>query len=517
MADVLGTLRTYNIEKKEILEKDGHYIFDKTLIWPKNAKTNYAIWSCGQDGCATKEYYTLDCILFLLKNAHLPHAQYVRQAAAAKVTVVRRPDRKDLLAFLNGDVATTSGIDKRAPLEICLQRPLQIKRTAGGTNESERKKTRYDSTPVQINKEHLAKKLALQKEMPIIPKEPVGASIAEAIPMDKIAQIKMKRLAKKKATIKQSVGLNQGLLQNNSTTLDISHERHYRRTRTTVLQSTGQEFGTNILGMLQNIKVREEAAQKANRRSTQPTGTHPAKPTGYDRYGQELFTQKKGTQGFNIETTGSFGSMLNLKSVAEGKTGMSAKKPDTSTITAASHPTSNACPPAGVNSKRTSKTPIIIIPAATTSLITMYNAKDILQDFSFVSTDEKKKQGYHRENDVLLQRSKPGGSTIPYRVVDNVAKLQPQDWERVVAVFVLGPVWQFKGWPWGGNPVEIFTKVKAFHLKWRELPLDNNVKKWAVNVIDVDRHKRHLDRAKFNMVWETLDKFMIKSKPHLRH
>lgn len=33
----------------------------------------------------------------------------------------------------------------------------------------------------------------------------------------------------------------------------------------------------------------------------------------------------------------------------------------------------------GMN-KRVSRTPIIIIPAATTSLISMYNVKDILQD-----------------------------------------------------------------------------------------------------------------------------------------
>lgn len=30
-----------------------------------------------------KEYYTVDCILFLLKNVHLPHAMYVRQAAVS--------------------------------------------------------------------------------------------------------------------------------------------------------------------------------------------------------------------------------------------------------------------------------------------------------------------------------------------------------------------------------------------------------------------------------------------------
>ena len=32
--------------------------------------------------------------------------------------------------------------------------------------------------------------------------------------------------------------------------------------------------------------------------------------------------------------------------------------------------------------------------------------------------------------------------------------------DRVVAVFVQGPAWQFKGWPWDGNPTEIFSRSK---------------------------------------------------------
>lgn len=52
----------------------------------------------------------------------------------------------------------------------------------------------------------------------------------------------------------------------------------------------------------------------------------------------------------------------------------------------------------------------------------------------------------------------------------------------------------------------IFT-VRAFHLKWSELPLDNNVKKWAVGVISLDRNKRHLDRANLQMIWESLDRW----------
>ena len=48
--------------------------------------------------------------------------------------------------------------------------------------------------------------------------------------------------------------------------------------------------------------------------------------------------------------------------------------------------------------------------------------------FRFVTTDEKKAQGCRRDNEVLLQRQKTGGLTVPYRVIDNATKLQPDDW-----------------------------------------------------------------------------------------
>lgn len=74
----------------------------------------------------------------------------------------------------------------------------------------------------------------------------------------------------------------------------------------------------------------------------------------------------------------------------------------------------------------------------------------------YVSVEQKKQEGTKRDNEVLLHRQRNGVS-VPYRVVDNPAKLSPSDWDRVVAVFVMGPAWQFKGYPWE-NPVEIFAK-----------------------------------------------------------
>ena len=55
-----------------------------------------------------------------------------------------------------------------------------------------------------------------------------------------------------------------------------------------------------------------------------------------------------------------------------------------------------------------------------------------------------------------------------------------------------------------------FFAVKAFHIKWAELPTDPNVLKWNVFVINIDRHKRHLDRAKFQQFWEQLDKWVCR-------
>lgn len=54
----------------------------------------------------------------------------------------------------------------------------------------------------------------------------------------------------------------------------------------------------------------------------------------------------------------------------------------------------------------------------------------------FVTSEEKKKQGIQRDNEVLLQRRKdqiqPGGTTlsvtVPYRIIDQPLKLAPQDW-----------------------------------------------------------------------------------------
>uniref|UniRef100_A0A8K9XEN0 Parafibromin n=1 Tax=Oncorhynchus mykiss TaxID=8022 RepID=A0A8K9XEN0_ONCMY len=404
MADVLSVLRQYNIQKKEIVAKGDEVIFGE-FSWPKNVKTNYVIWGTGKEG-QPKEYYTLDSILFLLNNVHLPHPSYVRRAAVSRLNVLTASES-----------STSTSIDRSAPIEIGLQRPTQVR----------------------LDKERLAARLEGHKEG-IVQTDQIR-SLSEAMSVEKIAAIKAKIMAKKRSTIKTDLDEDITLKQRSfvdaevDVTRDIVSRERVWRTRTTILQSTGKEGAS---------------ARKAQTPALQP-----------------------------------------------------------------------------IKWKQRSRTPIVIIPAATTSLITMLNAKDLLQDLKFVTSEEKKKQGIQRDNEVLLQRRKdqiqPGGATlsvtVPYRVIDQPLKLAPQDWDRVVAVFVQGPAWQFKGWPWllpDGSPVDIFAKIRAFHLKYDEQKMDPNVQKWDVTVLELSHHKRHLDRPMFLKFWETLDRYMVKHKSHLR-
>lgn len=135
MADPLSLLRQYNVSKKEIVERNGYICFGE-YCWPKKTKTNYLSWQRSQDEIPTKNYYTLECLVYLLKNVQLQHSIYVRQAAAEHIPVVSRPDRKDLLAYLSGEINTSASIDRSAPLELPI--PLHELQNKFGKNEADK-------------------------------------------------------------------------------------------------------------------------------------------------------------------------------------------------------------------------------------------------------------------------------------------------------------------------------------------------------------------------------------------
>ncbi|XP_046685436.1 parafibromin-like [Homalodisca vitripennis] len=144
MADLLSVLQQYNVNKEDIIERNNLIIFGE-LSWDKNVKTNYLMWGSGKNG-EPKEFYTLECLVFLLKHVTLPHSTYVRQAVAEGIPVVRRPDRKDLLAYLNGEITTSENIDESTPVEGI---PTQVECVTDGSTESVANEPHLDIMDVQ--------------------------------------------------------------------------------------------------------------------------------------------------------------------------------------------------------------------------------------------------------------------------------------------------------------------------------------------------------------------------------
>lgn len=113
-----------------------------------------------------------------------------------------------------------------------------------------------------------------------------------------------------------------------------------------------------------------------------------------------------------------------------------------------------------VSSGRDSRPPIVIVPSALSGIISSMNAADFLENSTYVTIEEKRKNGAPREKEKFITRIVSGDIRSKYLLVDN-AKLSPKDWDRVVAVFATGQAWQFKDWPQGySNPVELFSKVR---------------------------------------------------------
>ncbi|XP_076907802.1 protein CDC73 homolog [Bidens hawaiensis] len=156
--------------------------------------------------------------------------------------------------------------------------------------------------------------------------------------------------------------------------------------------------------------------------------------------------------------------------------------------------------------------PIILVPSASQTLITIYNVKEFLEDGVFIPTDVKMKQmkGPKPECVTVLKKFSSRDRVVTaYEVRDKPSALKAEEWGRVVAVFVLGKEWQFKDWPFKDH-VEIFNKVLGFYMRFEDDSVESAkiVKQWNVKIISISKNKRHQDRAAALDVWDRLEEFV---------
>ncbi|MES1903240.1 MAG: accessory factor associated with RNA polymerase II [Paramarteilia canceri] len=106
------------------------------------------------------------------------------------------------------------------------------------------------------------------------------------------------------------------------------------------------------------------------------------------------------------------------------------------------------------NQKKRKLIPIIIVPSSNLkSLINITNIIPFLENFKYVDTSENR----IKSGSKIILKKKDEQLTI--QIVDQpTSQLSKEDWERVVGVFVHGPAWQFKNWPFKNGVTEIFSK-----------------------------------------------------------
>ncbi|KAJ4762353.1 Cell division cycle protein 73 [Rhynchospora pubera] len=162
--------------------------------------------------------------------------------------------------------------------------------------------------------------------------------------------------------------------------------------------------------------------------------------------------------------------------------------------------------------------PIIMVPSASQTLITIYNVRDFLEDGIYVPSDVKAKAMKGSRPDCVTVQKKlsrdRAAAVGAYEVRDKPSALKADDWDRVVAVFVLGKEWQFKDWPFKDH-FEIFNKVLGFFMRFEDDSVESAkvVKQWNVKIISISKNKRHQDRAAALEVWDRLEEFM-RSRSH---
>lgn len=156
--------------------------------------------------------------------------------------------------------------------------------------------------------------------------------------------------------------------------------------------------------------------------------------------------------------------------------------------------------------------PIIILPAGQQPLMTMFNAASFLERGEFISMEEIRKRGNSKP---------PSGRQIithekqSFMVTDQPSRLNPSEWNQVVAVVCQGAAWQFKGWPFPGGPAQLFAQKKGFYFLYDDEKVPTHVSQWAVKCIRLSRSRRHMDESAALDFWTLVTSHLRRMQSNL--
>ena len=165
------------------------------------------------------------------------------------------------------------------------------------------------------------------------------------------------------------------------------------------------------------------------------------------------------------------------------------------------------------SSSSASSIPIILVPSSLSSCISLYNAKQFLEDGLLIPTAVKRAETPNQVKPTTVRIARlsvqDSTRTASYDVMDDTSLLKSADWKRVVAVFVAGTAWQFEGWPAPyTSPAAIFAAIPAFYLSYADEVANKNVQQWKVHLLQAHRAKNYADRGLQMEFWNVVTEHM---------
>ncbi|KAL3128707.1 hypothetical protein CHM_4g2010 [Cryptosporidium hominis] len=158
--------------------------------------------------------------------------------------------------------------------------------------------------------------------------------------------------------------------------------------------------------------------------------------------------------------------------------------------------------------------PIILVPPSSKSPITLNNIIQFLRDKEFVDPNLAKRNFVGNEQTVTL--SFGSGTTVQkvtFRILESTLNFRKRDWYSLIAVFLTGAEWQLQSFPFK-TIQDIFTMVKGYHITYDSEPIPDNIRKWNVDVVRINRTNRHNDLSVWFQFMESIESVLASSRDH---
>ncbi|CAH00299.1 Cdc73p [Kluyveromyces lactis] len=153
------------------------------------------------------------------------------------------------------------------------------------------------------------------------------------------------------------------------------------------------------------------------------------------------------------------------------------------------------------------KDPIILIPSAASSIFTIANIRQFLEESKYVNPKDLPIS--HKDLVTAVKKFDRISRPIRFLIVNNTKLFtQPEYWDRVVAIFTTGHEWQFTNYQWS-NPAELFQHCKGFYFHFSGDLVPRNAEQWNVQKLELDKNKRFKDIEVSRFFWTIIERELL--------